>query len=85
MRKVKLIMIERYSIVGEMLDVLYKRREMVGRLVKDPRTGIKYEVTHSTTRDARCAEMEGGSVTRFDPKYFDSFKVLSIEMYAESQ
>ena len=79
-------MTERYETVKEVLGASsYLRKNMVGRLVRDPKTREEYEVCHLTKRDVRCAEMKGGSIIRFDSKYFGSFEVLSIEMHPESR
>ena len=79
-------MVESFSTVREFLETpFYTRSEMVGRLVRDHQTGEEYEVSRLTLRTATCEEMDGGSRRDFNIKYFENFKVLSPEMYANMQ
>ena len=78
-------MLERYSTVRDFCEVLYNIGEMKGKLVRDHKTRIEYEVVRLTSREVRCAEVDGGSVMRFDPKYFGHFEVLNPEMYDDSR
>ncbi|MCK5600865.1 hypothetical protein KAR91_03290 [Candidatus Pacearchaeota archaeon] len=79
-------MLERLSTVKEFLEgPLYDRAEMVGRLVRDSQTGKEYQLTHLTTKTARCDDLRDGSTSSFSARYVENFQVLNPEMYAEAQ